>query len=422
MIRVGRCGAVMAACLAVVAVVEAREPHRPHRPREPRTPAGPSAPADPTNVFFVEQGTIALPGRGLALAWSPDGTRIAAGGRFRERETGLRYDTRIADVASRTLVKSFACHWFFVVATAWTANPFLGEIVADGGGDHAVKLWDASGPGSAKCRPGQFLAGDGAVKALGEINGWTLGLAFSPDGRFLAGASRDRMVRIWQLAAGPRQFRVIGVIYDPAAGNVASVAWRRDGKGLVTSDRLGHVTAWDFDPDVDAFDDATVEAFARVSYEGQPGWCRAHASLATRTPRWRDARRGWIWNVRIAPDGTRAAAVGNDGQLAIYDVDTGAAAFRGEIAGGAELHGLDWSPDGTLVAVGASDRMVHLVDAATGATYDRLEGHGDDVSAVAWSPDGGLLATTAGGPRVSLALLNVTTGPDQTIRLWTRRP
>jgi WD40 repeat protein len=392
-------------------------------PDTPTTPGDgqPTEPTPPPNQYFVEQGQIAIPGRGLALAWSPDGTRIATGGRFRDKIAGLRYDTRIADVATRGLVKSFACHWFYVLSTAWTANPFLGEIVADGGMDHAIKLWDAAGPGSVKCRPGQLLAAEGGIRQLGEINGDTTGMAFSPDGRFLAGASRDRIVRVWQLAPGERQFRVIGVIYDKQAGNVASVVWRPDGKGLLTSDRQGHVSAWDFDPDVDAFDDATVAAFARVSYESAPGWCLKNAAIATRTPRWRDSRRGWVWNVRISPDGTRAAAVGKDGLLAIYDADTGADVFRGALAGDAELHGLDWSPDGTLLAVGAENAAVYLVDAATGETFDRLEGHEDLVSAVAWSPDGTMLASTAGGPRVSLALSQIATGPDQTIRLWSRR-
>jgi len=425
---VRRCGAVVVvavACMLVAGLAEAREPHRPHRPHQPRQPRvpdvdEPAAPVTPANVHFVEQGTIAIPGRGLALAWSPDGTRIAAGGRFRDKVTRLRYDTRIADVAARTLLKSFACHYFYVLATAWAANPFLGDIVADGGQDHAVKIWDAAGPGSVKCNPGQLLAADGGVRQLGEINGDTTGLTFSPDGRFLAGASRDRMVRIWQLAPGARQFKVVGVIYDKEAGNVASVVWRPDGTGLLSSDRRGHVTAWDFDPDVDAFDDATVAAFAKVSYEQAPGWCQKNAAITVRPPRWRDTRKGWMWNVRIAPDGTRAAAVGDDGVLAIYDAETGDDLYRGSIAGGADLHGLDWSPDGSLLAVGGEDRQVYLVDAASGAPYDRLEGHLDAVSAVAWSPDGATLASTAGGARVSMALLNIATGPDQTIRLWAR--
>ena len=258
--------------------------HTPHRKdrrhvKRPAGGSGPTAPA-PANLHFAEDASIALPGRGLALAWSPDATRLAVGGRFRDRATGLRYDTRIADAATATLAKSFACHYFFVIATAWTANPFLGEIVADGGGDHAVKLWDAEGAGSATCRAGQFLAGDGARRALTQINGWTTALAFSPDGRFLAGASRDRTVRVWQLAPGPGQFQVVTAIHDPAAENFASVAWRRDGRGVVTGDRRGRVIAWALDPDATRWDDATIAEFAGVSYEAQAAWFAAHPTLA----------------------------------------------------------------------------------------------------------------------------------------------
>jgi WD40 repeat protein len=416
---------VVATCVGLASVASAREPHRPHRPhrpREPRAPrTSPTDPALPTNVHFAEQGTIALPGRGLALAWSPDGGRIATGGRFREKATGLRYDTRIADVATRALEKSFACHYFFVVATAWTANPFLGEIVADGGGDHAVKLWDPDGAGSLKCNPGQFLVAEGARKALPEINGWTTDLAFSPDGRFLAGASRDRMVRIWSLEPGPRQFRVVAVVYDRAAGNFASVAWRADGRGLVTGDRKGRVVAWSLDPATDLWDDATVDAFAGVSYEDQPTWCGDNPGLVTHPTAWTDVRSGWVWTVRTSPDGSRVAAAGADGTVVVYDTDSGAVAYRASAPSKRGLHGVDWSPDGRLLAAGGDDRLVTVFTAATGEVYDQLAGHEDVVSAVAWSPDGRFLASTAGGPRISLALLNVTTGPDQTIRLWVAR-
>jgi WD40 repeat protein len=416
------------ACVGLGGVAEARAPHRPHqphRPRQPRQPGTPGTnqvdPARPTNVHFGAQGTIALPGRGLALAWSPDGSRIAAGGRFREKATGLRYDTRIANVAPRTLEKSFACHYFFVVSTAWSDNPFLGEVLADGGGDHAVKLWDPAGAGSLKCNPGQFVAAEGARETLGEINGWTTDLAFSPDGRFLAGASRDRMIRIWSLAPGPRQFQVVAVIYDRAAGNFASVAWRADGRGLVTGDRKGRVVAWALDPDVDLWDDATVTAFANVSFEDAPGWCGDNPDLVTHPVAWTDLRRGWVWTLRTSPDGSRVAAVGADGAAVVYAIDSGAVRYRASAPSGRGLHALAWSPDGSLLATGGDDRLVTLFGAATGEVYDQLEGHDDVVSAVAWSPDGTLLASTAGGPRISLTLLNTTTGPDQSIRLWARR-
>jgi WD40 repeat protein len=116
----------------------------------------------PTNALLESAGSIALPGRGLGLAWSPDGTRIAVGGHFRDKLTRLRYDTRVADVAAGVLLKSFACHYFWAVSNAWIDSPDYGPLVADAGGDHTVKVWNPNGRGSTTCRPGQFLQGDGA--------------------------------------------------------------------------------------------------------------------------------------------------------------------------------------------------------------------------------------------------------------------
>jgi hypothetical protein len=112
--------------------------HREHA-KQPQPPAPPVKQA-PVNVHLAPAGTIALPGRGLSLAWAPDGTRLAVGGHFRDKLTRLRYDTRIADVSAGALMKSFACHWFWSVSQAWVDHPDYGPLLADGGGDHAVKV------------------------------------------------------------------------------------------------------------------------------------------------------------------------------------------------------------------------------------------------------------------------------------------
>src|SRR4029450_9369166 len=134
--------------------------------RERNATSEPKPPAAPTNVHLAPAGVIAVPGRGQSLAWSPDGRRIAVGGHFREKATRLRYDTRIANVASGVLEKSFACHWYWAVAQGGVAHPGYGELLADGGGDHAVKIWNPKAHGSTKCNPGQFLVGDGALEQL----------------------------------------------------------------------------------------------------------------------------------------------------------------------------------------------------------------------------------------------------------------
>jgi WD40 repeat protein len=422
-LRTVLCAVVVTSSMGVAA---ARTSHTAHHrggkaapPEDPGSGGGAPAPAAP-NAHFAPGIVVALPGRGAALAWAPDGQRVAVGGHFRDAATGLRYDTRIVDVAQGTLTKSYSCHYYWVIATAW-ATTAAGEIIADGGGDHMVKLWDAGADGSTRCRPGQFPATDGAVRGIYQINGWITGLAFSPDGRFLAGTSRDRTVRIWSVAPGPSQGHLVALWYDAQAGNFLSVAWAPDGRHLATGDRLGRVSVWSFDPDVDQWSDGDVARFEKVAFALQPLWFSQNHDLVTRAPVWSDGNHVRAWKVAWSPDATRVAATGSDGLLSVLDAATGAPVYRVGAPRVSALHGLDWSPDGTLLAAGAANRNIYVFDAATGALFDTLEGSLDIVTAVRWSPDGSTLASTAGGQLLSGMTNQVVQGPDQAVRLWTRR-
>jgi WD40 repeat protein len=423
-----------------------------------------------TNQQFVATRSFALPGRGMAVAWSPDGTRLAAGGHFRgptaqppwQPKGNLRYDTKVYDVASGALLKSFDCHGFWVVSLAWAEVPELGlDLLVDGGGDHAVKVWDADGPGSTSCNLGQYLVKDGALPDIAErvvpnnrggftvqkrpglikINGWILALAFSPDRRFLAGASKDGSLRLWQVAPGRNQWKVVR-LWNPRLGEqVTSVSWRPDGRALVTSDRLGRVAVWSFDPRVmpegDLWDDAIIDDFSDESDTAYWNWNYRLPARVRRTPVWQHdptrtlangttrAVKSASWNSRYSPDGTQVAAVRLDGTLNVFDERTGALVRRTTVTNDrgrpVALHGLDWSPDGRSIAVGGADALIRIYDATTGALVDTLAGHHDLVTALAWSPDGSRLASTAGGVRVLLDENFDVGGPDTSAIVWDRR-
>lgn len=48
--------------------------------------------------------TIALPGRGMALAWAPQRQKLALGGHFNDHAATMRYDTKVYDVTTGSLV------------------------------------------------------------------------------------------------------------------------------------------------------------------------------------------------------------------------------------------------------------------------------------------------------------------------------
>jgi WD40 repeat protein len=228
-------------------------------------------------------------------------------------------------------------------------------------------------------------------------------------------------VRLWQIAPGPDQFKVVRLWYDKAAAQYLSVRWSPDGRRLLASDRAGRVAEWSFDPIVDRWDAATIAAFAKMGFKGHPYWFGQHAALLAPKLLWSEGGHKQMWNARYSPDGNRVAAAGTDGVLSVYEARTGRVLYRTSAPKPTAFHGLDWSPDGTLIAAGAADRSIYVFTAATGSLYDTLVGHRNLVTAVAWSPNGRTLASTAGGQRVAVANNQVSQGPDDAVHLWIRR-
>jgi WD40 repeat protein len=114
------------------------------------------------------------------------------------------------------------------------------------------------------------------------------------------------------------------------------------------------------------------------------------------------------------------AASGADGTVSVYEAASGKVLVR-KHPGPSAFHGLAWHPGGKLLAAGGADARIYLFDAESGPRVYTLTGHDDVVTAVAWAPDGATLASTAGGPLIMLALIDVSDGPDETVRLWRRR-
>jgi len=104
-------------------------------------------------------------------------------------------------------------HRGWVASVAFSPD---GRLLASGGEDQTMRLWD---PATGEC-----------LRTLNGHDGSVNWVAFSPDGRLLATASGDRTVRLWDPATGECLRTLTG--HDR---NLWSVAFSPDGRLLATA-------------------------------------------------------------------------------------------------------------------------------------------------------------------------------------------
>src|SRR5262249_39696513 len=103
-------------------------------------------------------------------------------------------------------------------------------------------------------------------------------------------------------------------------------------------------------------------------------------------------------------------AVGSDGRLDVWDMDTTHTVFHQSLEAGHRASGVAFSPDGATLAVagGFRDASLRLVDVATGQFKgDPIVSETDAASSVCFSEDGKLLAFVG---RNGINLVDVASG------------
>lgn len=295
-----------------------------------------------------------------------------------------------------------------------------------------------------------------------------LTVVFSPDGRRLATASKDGLVKVWDMGNGHelRTYRGSG---DP----VKALAWSGDGKliastagneihlwdpatGKLTTALKGHeklVTALAFAPDSASLASGSEDTSVRVWNVGQG------AETANLNADFDKKSKAQINDVAFSPNGKLVAAVNGNGLLQVWnpslekskrlvsgwDAHPSSTAYQVAFgkdtsvifSSGSDSRAKQWiglgpngenlpghprptpieghngyvtalaaTPDGKFLATGSTDKTVRLWD-LTGPS-PRLarvyQGHTEEVTSLAFSPDGQTLASGS---------------TDQSIRLWT---
>jgi WD40 repeat protein/serine/threonine protein kinase len=266
-----------------------------------------------------------------AVAFSPDGKRLASGGDHGE--------LKVWDAETGRQVLPLAGHSGEVRDVAFSPD---GLRLVSGGTDKAVKVWN--------------LETGKEVLSLKGVSFRVLAVALSPDGRRVAVGGETDKVRVWDAGSGEEEKDLA-----LGAGRVFGLAFSPDGKRLATAteDRENRtVRVWDLQTR------APTHTFAAAP--------AAFASVA------------------FSPDGKTLAGAGGDGRVRVWDLQTRAEVFS---AGPAARCRLTFSPDGTRLAGGDADGVVRVWDAKTGKEVRTFKKHAGPVEAVAFNPDGTRLAS-----------------------------
>jgi WD40 repeat protein len=212
--------------------------------------------------------------------------------------------------ATGTLETTLGAHEQYLTCGAVARTQAL---LASGGWDKTVRLWDA-----ATATPLSVLEGhDATVQTV----------AFSPDGATLASGGDDASIRLWNVESKSLVRTLLG-----HTGTAEALAFSPRADLLVSGGADGSVRFWRMDG-------------------------TALADFGSGSPR--------VKSLAFSPDGTRVAVGGSDGALRLFSV-----ADRNE-PGGVSAHkntvySVAFSPDGKLLASAGFDRTIRVWEAVGG--------------------------------------------------------
>ncbi len=242
---------------------------------------------------------------------------------------------------------------------------------------------------------------------LKEHKGTIFDLSWSPDGNFLASASNDNSVLIWNLEDGSLRKRLAG--HDSW---VQSITWSPDGKTIASASKDGSIKLWDVNSgELIRILKGHKEIVYKIS------WCPVNNILAScsrdKTIRLWNTETGdiignllghknYVRNVSWSPDGKTLASSSEDLRIIIWDPFSGKA-LKILLGHSHNILALAWTKDCKTLVSGSADKTIRLWDIKKNTLFRILEGHTGIITAVSFSNNCELLASKSW---------------DGTVRLW----
>ena len=292
-----------------------------------------------------------------------------------------------------------------ITAVAWSPN---GRFLASASYDKTVQLWDAATGHHLLTYKGHYQ----------RVNA----LVWSPDSKRIASASDDQTVQIWEPTTGNLSFSYYG-----HNEQVYAVAWSPDGQRIASAGEDREVQIWHADSHVLLYTYRHHQDRVQALTWSPDGKRIASAGKDRKVQIWdplKDLQKRSILSTLLfpaqgsrtlarhysqihsltwSPDGKYLASASSDHRVLIWDIQAGPASLAHGINSSSIINAVDWSPSGQHLAVGGNDKSVQVWNAFNKTLAFAYRGHVGYVMTVAWSPDGARIASA---------------GVDRTIQVW----